>query len=59
MVGSFGKHGKQIFYLLEQVVTSLPLLWFVNAAKRLRYTTMGFFQYFHHPFNRVLGIFFK
>jgi chloramphenicol-sensitive protein RarD len=27
------------------VVTALPLLWFANAARRLRYVTLGFFQY--------------
>jgi len=27
------------------LVTALPLLWFANAARRLRYTTLGFFQY--------------
>ncbi len=36
---------------------SLPLLWFVNASKRLRYSTMGFFQYLSPSLNLVLGIF--
>jgi chloramphenicol-sensitive protein RarD len=27
------------------VITAVPLLWFVAAAKRLRYTTIGFIQY--------------
>ena len=27
------------------VITSLPLLWFNNAAQRLRLSTLGFFQY--------------
>ena len=40
------------------VVTSLPLLWFVNAAKRLRYSTMGLFQYFSPSLSLVLGVFF-
>ena len=26
-------------------VTAAPLLWFAAAASRLRYTTLGFFQY--------------
>ncbi len=26
-------------------VTALPLIWFTNAARRLRYTTVGFLQY--------------
>jgi chloramphenicol-sensitive protein RarD len=27
------------------LLTTLPLLWFTNAARRLRYVTLGFFQY--------------
>ena len=34
-----------IFLVGAGVVTSLPLLWFTNAGKKLRYTTMGFIQY--------------
>jgi chloramphenicol-sensitive protein RarD len=30
---------------LSGVVTSLPLLWFAVAARRLRFSTLGFFQY--------------
>ena len=56
--GSFGKQWETDFLLIGAgVVTSLPLLWFVNAAKRLRYTTMGFFQYLSPSLNLVLGIF--
>jgi chloramphenicol-sensitive protein RarD len=48
------------------VVTAVPLVWFVNAAQRLRYATVGFLQYlmptmafviavsvFREPFSRV------
>lgn len=48
------------------VVTALPLIWFVNAARRLPYSTVGFLQYiapslqfaqavflFHEPFTRT------
>lgn len=31
--------------MLSGWVTALPLLWFANSARRLRYTTVGFFQY--------------
>lgn len=31
--------------MLSGWATALPLLWFANAARRLRYTTVGFFQY--------------
>ena len=56
--GSFGKQWETNLLLIGAgVVTSLPLLWFVNAAKRLRYTTMGFFQYLSPSLNLVLGIF--
>ena len=56
--GSFGKQWETDLLLIGAgVVTSLPLLWFVNAAKRLRYTTMGFFQYLAPSLNLLLGIF--
>ena len=56
--GSFGKQWEIDFLLIGAgVITSLPLLWFVNAAKRLRYATMGFFQYIAPSLNLVLGIF--
>lgn len=31
--------------VLSGLTTALPLLWFANAARRLRYSTLGFFQY--------------
>ena len=47
-------------------LTALPLIWFVNAARRLRYSTVGFLQYiapslqflfavavYHEPFTRA------
>jgi chloramphenicol-sensitive protein RarD len=40
------------------VVTSLPLLWFNTAAKRLRLSTMGFFQYLAPSLQLLLGVFF-
>lgn len=39
------------------IVTSLPLLWFNNAAKRLRLSTLGFFQYFAPSLQLMLGVF--
>ena len=38
-------------------VTSFPLLWFNNAAKRLRLSTLGFFQYIAPSWQLLLGIF--
>ncbi|MEM0981347.1 MAG: EamA family transporter RarD, partial [Cyanobacteria bacterium P01_H01_bin.58] len=39
------------------VVTSLPLLWFNNAAKRLRLSTLGICQYLAPSLQLVLGVF--
>ena len=39
------------------IVTSMPLLWFNNAAKRLRLSTLGFFQYIAPSLQLLLGIF--
>lgn len=39
------------------LVTSLPLLWFNNAAKRLRLSTLGFFQYLAPSLQLLLGVF--
>lgn len=39
------------------VMTSLPLLWFNNAAKRLRLSTLGFFQYLAPSLGLIIGVF--
>jgi chloramphenicol-sensitive protein RarD len=39
------------------IVTSIPLLWFNNAAKRLRLSTLGFFQYIAPSLQLLLGVF--
>lgn len=39
------------------IVTSLPLLWFNNAAKRLQLSTLGFFQYLAPSLQLFLGVF--
>ena len=39
------------------IVTSFPLLWFNNAAKRLRLSTLGFCQYIAPSLQLLLGIF--
>ncbi len=39
------------------VITSMPLLWFNNAAKRLKLATLGFFQYMAPSIQLVLGVF--
>lgn len=39
------------------VVTSMPLLWFTNATKRLPLSTMGFCQYIAPSLQLMLGVF--
>jgi chloramphenicol-sensitive protein RarD len=39
------------------VATSMPLLWFNNAAKRLKLATLGFFQYLGPSLSLLLGVF--
>lgn len=39
------------------VVTSLPLLWFANAAKRMRLSTVGMFQYLAPTLQLLLGVY--
>lgn len=39
------------------IATSFPLLWFNNAAKRLRLSTLGFFQYLAPSLQLMLGVF--
>jgi chloramphenicol-sensitive protein RarD len=39
------------------VATSMPLLWFNKAAKRLPLATLGFFQYLAPSLSLLLGIF--
>lgn len=46
-----------LLFIGAGVVTSLPLLWFNNAAKRLRLSTLGFFQYLAPSVQLVLGVF--
>jgi chloramphenicol-sensitive protein RarD len=40
-----GSTGLAALLVLGGVVTALPLVWFAAAAQRLRYVTLGFFQY--------------
>ncbi|MCH2269366.1 MAG: EamA family transporter RarD [SAR324 cluster bacterium] len=46
-----------ILLLGSGVVTSLPLLWFTNAGKRLRYTTLGFIQYMTPSIQLLIGVY--
>jgi len=56
--GHFGTVWMTDFLLFGAgVVTSLPLLWFTNAGKRLRYSTMGFIQYFTPSIQLAIGVY--
>lgn len=57
-VGNFGASlSLSLLFIGAGVVTSMPLLWFNNAAKRLRLSTLGFFQYVAPSLQLVLGVF--
>ena len=46
-----------LLFIGAGVATSLPLLWFNKAAKQLRLSTLGFFQYLGPTFALILGVF--
>ncbi|MBF2025419.1 MAG: EamA family transporter RarD [Oscillatoriales cyanobacterium C42_A2020_001] len=46
-----------LLFISAGVVTSFPLLWFNNAAKRLRLSTLGFFQYLAPSLQLLIGVF--
>lgn len=46
-----------LLLILAGVVTTLPLLCFTAAAQRLRYSTLGFFQYIGPSIMFVLAVF--
>lgn len=46
-----------LLFVSAGVVTSFPLLWFNNAAKRLRLSTLGFFQYLAPSLQLLIGVF--
>ena len=55
---NIGGDWRIVFFLVGAgVVTSLPLLWFTNAGKRLRYTTLGFIQYMTPSIQLLIGVY--
>lgn len=57
-VGHFGETlPLSLLFIGAGVMTSMPLLWFNNAAKRLRLSTLGFFQYLAPSLQLLLGVF--
>jgi chloramphenicol-sensitive protein RarD len=57
--GSFGRIDlyTDLMLVAASLVTALPLLWFTNAAKRLRLSTIGMFQYIAPTVQFVLAVF--
>lgn len=56
--GHFGHSaGLTLLFMGAGVATSMPLLWFNNAAKRLPLATLGFFQYLNPSLSLLLGVF--
>ena len=56
--GNIGGGWRTVFFLVGAgVVTSLPLLWFTNAGKRLRYSTLGFIHYMTPSIQLIIGVF--
>lgn len=45
-----------IFFVGAGVVTGLPLIWFVEAGKRLPYSFLGFFQYIAPTLQFLTGV---
>jgi chloramphenicol-sensitive protein RarD len=54
----FGNGGPGLsgLLLLAGPVTALPLVWFAEGARRLRYATMGFLQYLAPTFQFLLAV---
>ena len=56
--GHFGSSpGITLLFMGAGVATSMPLLWFNQAAKRLRLASLGFFQYLAPSISLGLGVF--
>ena len=56
--GNFGGDWRIAILLIGAgIVTSLPLLWFTNATKRLRYSTVGFIQYLTPSIQLIIGVY--
>ncbi|HEY9733560.1 MAG TPA: EamA family transporter RarD [Drouetiella sp.] len=60
MTGSlqfFKNFTQDLLVALAGPVTTLPLLWFAAAGKRLKYSTLGFFQYISPTCQFLLAVF--
>lgn len=45
-----------LLFIGSGIATALPLLWFNNAAKRLRLSTLGLFQYLAPSLQLLIGV---
>lgn len=48
--------GVTVLLLSAGVITALPLIWFAEAARRLRYATLGFLQYLSPSLQFLLAV---
>lgn len=55
---AFGQAGPRITMLLCAAgpITALPLIWFAEGARRLRFSTIGFLQYLSPTFQFLLAV---
>jgi chloramphenicol-sensitive protein RarD len=55
---AFGHDGPEITMLLCAAgpITALPLIWFAEGARRLRFATIGFLQYLSPTFQFLLAV---
>jgi chloramphenicol-sensitive protein RarD len=49
--------GTDSLLLIAGIITSLPLIWFVSAAKRLQYASLGLLMYIMPTLTFVLAVF--
>jgi chloramphenicol-sensitive protein RarD len=47
-----------LFLVVGGAVTALPLLWFAEAAQRLKFSTLGFFQYIAPSLQFALAVYY-
>ncbi|MGH6947739.1 MAG: EamA family transporter RarD, partial [Kiloniellales bacterium] len=52
-----GDLGQVVLLLLAGPVSAIPLIWFASGARRLNYSTVGFFQYIAPTLQLLLAVF--
>ena len=57
LVAEFAHNGIDLLLVLAGLVTVLPLVWFNVAARNLRLSTVGFFQYIAPSMTFLLSVF--